>query len=491
MADRSPDAPPHHRVVVVGAGFAGLGAAAGLLRAGVRDFVVLERAGDVGGTWRDNTYPGCACDIPSSLYSFSFAPNPDWSRFFPRQPEILDYLRRVTDDLGLRPHLRLATELLGAAWDDGSLLWRIETDRGQLTADVLVAAVGALSRPSLPGLPGLDRFGGPVFHSASWRHDVDLAGKRVAVVGTGASAVQIVPELAPVVERLVVVQRTPAWVGPRLDRPVSARQARLFRRFPPAQAAVRVVLYWLLELLGVGFTIDRRLLRPVEAEALRHLRRQVPDERLRAALTPHYAIGCKRILYSNDYYPALQRPGVELLASGLAELRPGALVTTGGQVREVDAVVLATGFAATEPAVAARITGRGGRALAAAWSGGMHAYLGTAVPGFPNLFLLVGPNSGLGHSSMVQVIESQVAHLLAGLRALASTGARSIEVRPDAEAAYNSRLQRRLRRTVWSTGGCASWYLDEHGRNTTLWPWSTWRFRLRARRLDRAAYVLR
>ena len=489
-AEAEPRAVPHHRVAIVGAGFAGLGAAIALRQAGISDFVVLERGDDVGGTWRDNTYPGCACDVPSNLYSFSFAQNPDWTRFFPRQPEILEYLRRTATRFGVRPHLRLRTEVRGARWDEGRGRWSVSTGSGDLTADFLVVGDGALSRPWMPAVPGLDTFRGAAFHSARWDHGVDLTGKRVAVVGTGASAVQIVPELQKVVDQLYVVQRTPAWIRPRLDRPLSRQHTAVFRRLPAAQTAVRVALYWVLELLGMGFTLNQRLLRPIEAEARRHLRRQVPDPELRAKLTPTCRIGCKRILYSNEFYPALQRPNVELLAGALRELRPGSLVTADGQEREVDVVVFATGFSVTQRPLARRVVGRGGRTLADAWADGMHAYLGTAVSGFPNCFLLVGPNTGLGHTSMILMIESQVAYLVDCLRQMGRRGATTVEVRPEVERAFTSEVRGRLGRTVWTSGGCTSWYLDDKGRNTTLWPASTWRFRLRTRRFDPADYLL-
>jgi cation diffusion facilitator CzcD-associated flavoprotein CzcO len=481
----------HTPIAIVGSGFAGLGMAIRLKREGRDDFVVLERADAVGGTWRDNTYPGCQCDVPSHLYSFSFAPNPEWSRTYSRQREIEDYLERCARDFEILPHIRFGHEVTEATWDEEAQRWRLTTPQGELTADVVVLGVGALSEPSLPAIPGLDSFAGPVFHSAAWDHGHDLRGERVAVIGTGASAIQFVPRIQPEVEKLHVFQRTPPWVLPHTDRPVTALERRLYRAFPALQRLARAGVYWSREWLVLGLTRDRRLMRLPQRVGRRHLRRQVPDPALRQRVTPRYELGCKRILISNDWYPALSRENVEVVTDAIAEVRPHAVVTADGVEREIDTIIAGTGFRVTDFPAGGRIRGRGGRTLTEAWNGSMQAYLGATVPGFPNLFTLVGPNTGLGHSSMVYMIEAQVQYVLDGLRIMRERGAAEVDVRPEVLTAYNGEVQARMGPTVWTSGGCASWYLDAHGRNTTLWPDFTFTFRRRTERFDAADYELR
>ncbi|ADB53250.1 flavin-containing monooxygenase [Conexibacter woesei] len=484
------DLPAHVDVAIVGTGFAGLGMAIKLKQAGRDDFVVLERAGDVGGTWRDNTYPGCQCDVPSNVYSFSFAPNPQWTRTFAPQPEIWDYLRHVTDRYGLRSHLRFDAELTGAAWDDERRLWRIETVRGSLTARVLVGAMGGLSEPAIPRIPGLDSFEGRTFHSATWDHDHDLTGRRVAVIGTGASAIQFVPAIQSQVGQLTVFQRTPPWIMPRKDRPVRPRERALFRLLPAAQQLVRKTVFWGRELTVLPFMHPKRLSRIPERMARAHLARSVGDPELRAKLTPDYAVGCKRILLSNEWYPALSQPNVEVVTDAIAEIRPNGVVTADGREHAVDTIVFGTGFRVTDMPFVERLRGSGGRLLGDVWrEGGMQALRGTTVAGFPNLFLLVGPNTGLGHNSIVFMIESQLAYAIEALRATEQRGAAVFEADPSAQARFNVGVQERMRGTVWTAGGCASWYLDAHGRNTTLWPGASWRFRMATRRFDAAEYA--
>ena len=476
------------KVVVIGSGFAGLGMAIRLKEAGIHDFVILERAGEVGGTWRDNTYPGAACDVPSHLYSFSFAPNPDWSSSFSPQSEIQDYLRRCADDFGVRPHLRFGAEVRHARWDEPTARWQVETTQGRYDAQFLVSATGALSDPSLPDLPGLERFAGTAFHSARWRHDHDLTGERVAVIGTGASAIQFVPQIQPKVGQLAVFQRTPPWIVPRWDRWFTRPERWMFRHLPVTQRLARTGIYWSREAYVFGFAFDPRLMKAAEVVARAHLRRQVPDPGLRARLTPDYTIGCKRILISNDYLPALSRPNVDLVTSGIAEVREHSIVTADGVERPVDTIIFGTGFHVTDIPVASRLAGRGGVLLAEHWRDGMHAHRGTTTAGFPNLFVLVGPNTGLGHTSQVFMIESQIAYVVDALRQAGARGAATVEVRPEAEAAWNAQVQEDMAGTVWTSGNCASWYLDASGRNTTLWPSFTWRFRRETRRFDPAAY---
>ncbi|HEX3604979.1 MAG TPA: NAD(P)/FAD-dependent oxidoreductase [Candidatus Dormibacteraeota bacterium] len=481
---------PHVRVAVVGSGFSGLGAAIQLKRDGIDDFVILERAGDVGGTWRDNTYPGCACDVPSQLYSFSFALNPGWTRSFSPQPEIQEYLRRTTREQGLLPHLRLGHELLEAAWDDERQHWRLRTSRGELTATVLILGTGPLSEPKVPSVPGLERFAGTIFHSAQWDHAHDLSGERVAVVGTGASAIQFIPHVQRQAAQVHLFQRTPPWIMPRVDRGISAPERWLFRHLPGAQRLVRLSVYWTREWPVVGFTREPRLMRLIERLARLHLRRQVPDPELRRRLTPSYTIGCKRILLSNDYYPALSRPNVEVVDGGLAEVREHSVVGADGVERPVDTIILGTGFHVTDSPTMRRVRGRGGVALAEAWREGMAAHLGTSIAGFPNLFMLVGPNTGLAHTSIVLMIESQLAYISDALRHLTESGAGALEVRAEVQSAFVEEMQERLRPTVWNSGGCASWYLDASGRNTTLWPGSTWGYRLRTRTFDPGLHLI-
>lgn len=408
----------HVRVAVIGSGFGGLGAAVRLRREGITDFVVLERAGSVGGTWRDNSYPGCACDVPSHLYSFSFAPNPDWPRSFSGQEHIRAYLERVTDTFGLRPHLRFNAEVKRMTWDAERLRWDIETTAGDWSADVVVSATGPLSEPKLPDVPGLDTFPGKVFHSARWDHDYDLRGKRVAVIGTGASAIQIVPSVQKQVEKLTLFQRTPAWVLPRMDRPIGAAERAVHRALPFTTKLRRGVLWGIRELQVQAFTKHPGELGFVEKMAKRNMARAIKDPELRAKLTPDYRIGCKRILLSSTYYPALAQPNVDVVASGLTEVRGSTLVAADGSETEVDAIVFSTGFHVTDMPIAERVVGPEGKTLSEAWSGGVQALRGASAAGFPNWMTIIGPNTGLGNSSMILMIESQLNYMADYLRQL-------------------------------------------------------------------------
>jgi cation diffusion facilitator CzcD-associated flavoprotein CzcO len=475
-------------VVIVGAGCSGIALAIALRRAGVEDFMLLEKGADLGGTWRDNDYPGCACDIPSYLYSYSFAPSPGWTRMFPTQPEIWAYLRRCAGSYGVLPHLRLNTTVGGAEYDEATGTWRVLVEGARpITCRAVVLATGPLHVPSVPHLPGAGSFAGPSFHSARWDHAVDLTGKRVAVIGTGASAVQFVPRIAPAVGHLDIYQRTPPWVLPKPDRRIPGWEKRLYRWLPPLQRLHRSALYWLLEWRVLGFVVDPRILRVAQRVPLRHLAGQVRDPDLRRRLTPSYAMGCKRVLLSNDYYPSLLRDNVDLVTDGIAAIGPDGVLTADGTHRPADVIIYGTGFRVTDAFDGLHLRGRGGVTLREAWRGGMEAYLGMAVAGFPNLFLLLGPNSGLGHNSMIFMIEAQARYVTQALRALLRGQAGAVEVRPSVQRAYNRQLQDRLAGTVWSTG-CRSWYLDANGVNRTLWPGFTWRYWLRTRRLDPADY---
>ena len=476
------------RVAVIGSGFGGLGAAVRLRAEGITDFVVLERAGSVGGTWRDNSYPGCACDVPSHLYSFSFAPNPDWPRTFSGQPEIRAYLERVADRFQLRAHLRFDHEVLSARWDRAEAVWEVDTSQGRYRADVLVAACGPLSDPAVPDVPGIDGFPGEVFHSARWDHGYDLAGKRVAVVGTGASAIQIVPMIQPQVGRLVLFQRTPPWVMPRMDRDITAAERWVYRRFPAVQRALRTALWGLREYQVGAFVKRPGLLRAAQALAKRNIDQHIADPVLRAKLTPGYRFGCKRVLLSNTYYPALAQPNVDVVASGLREVRGSTVVAADGTEHEVDAIVFSTGFHVTDLPIGSRITGAAGHTLAEEWKDGMAALRGTTVSGFPNLLMVIGPNTGLGNSSMVLMIESQLNYLADFMRSLDAPGLRALTPTSSAQRRWNDDVQRRMRRTVWTTGGCQSWYLDANGRNTSLWPGTTAHFRRETSRVDLSEY---
>jgi len=476
-------------VAIIGSGFAGLGMAIALKRRGEDDFVVLERAHEVGGTWRDNTYPGAACDVQSNLYSFSFAPNPDWGRSYSEQPEIQAYLQGVADRFGVREHCVFGADVAAARWDDGARRWHVRTSAGEFSARVLISAAGALADPTYPDIAGLDSFAGTVMHSARWDHGHDLTGKRVAVIGTGASAIQVVPAIQPIVESVTVYQRTPAWVVPRTDHPLKPVLRHVYRFVPGLQKAIRGALYLLREFLVIGMAKRRAFLKPVGRLAKAHLHRQVRDPKLRAALTPDYTIGCKRILISNDYFPAVAAPNAELVTAGIAQVRPRSILSADGVERPTDTIVLATGFHVTDLPIAERICGRDGRSLADVWSDGMVTNRSAAVAGFPNLFLLVGPNVGVGHTSMVYMIESQVAYVDDALQTMDAEGLAVLETTPEAQAAYRDLIAEKSRGTVWLAGGCASWYLDEHGHNSTLWPDFTFRFRKLTRKLDRENYV--
>ncbi|GLY80149.1 flavin-containing monooxygenase [Actinoallomurus iriomotensis] len=465
-------------IVIVGAGFGGIGMAIRLRRAGVRDVTVLEKAGDLGGTWRDNVYPGASCDIPSHLYSFSFERGRDWSRRFPPQEEILDYLRACAAKYGIEP--RFGSEVEEAAFDEEHGLWRIRTTAGdELTARALVAACGQLNRPAYPDQP--NAFAGPAFHSSRWNHDCDLTGKRVAVVGTGASAIQFVPHVAERAARVHVFQRTPPYVIEKADRPYAPWERRLLRWAPVLRTLSRANLYTRLEARGLGFVTAPRLMRLVERAFRRRLAEQVPDPSLRAALTPAYVMGCKRILLSDDYYAALNRPNVELVTTPIDRFSEQGVITADGREYPVDAVIYGTGFRTQAFVAPMTVRGLGGRTLDEAWRGGAEAYLGIAVSGFPNLFLLYGPNTNLGHNSIIYMLESQFNYIVGCVRAL--TRARYIDVRADVQNAFNQALQRRFRHTVW-TSGCRSWYMTAEGKMVNNWPGHTFAYRRATRRPD-------
>ncbi len=482
--------PDKTHVLIVGTGFAGLGTAIRLKQAGFDDFVLLEAASEVGGTWRDNHYPGAACDVESHLYSFSFRPKPNWSRMFAPQSEILEYTYECLDAYGLRPYVRLDSRVSCAIFDEDSQRWLVETESGdRYDASVIVSGTGLLSRPSKPEIDGLDSFAGATIHSAQWLDDYDFADKRVGVIGTGASAIQIVPELAPAAAQLSVFQRTPPWILPRRDRNIRGWEQALFRRIPATQQLARKIIYLKRELLALGFVGDKRVLQIAEAVARAFLKRSVPDPELRRQLTPDYTIGCKRVLLSNDYYPTLQRSNVQLVTDPIDRIEARGIVTRSRKLHEFDVLVLATGFNAAEAMAPFVVRGRGGRQLSVAWQGGAEAYLGSTVSGFPNLFMIAGPNTGLGHSSMVFMIESQISYILDCLEQMRQQGIASVDLRPEVQADYNRRLHARLDKSVWASG-CKSWYQTPSGKNTTLWPGYTFEFWWRTRRFHLGDYAL-
>jgi cation diffusion facilitator CzcD-associated flavoprotein CzcO len=484
--------PRHVTHLVVGAGFAGVCTAIKLTEDGETDVAVIEQGSDVGGTWRDNTYPGACCDVPSQLYSFSFASNPEWSSSYSPQPEIQAYIQKVARDSGILDRFHFDTPMTDACWDDAAQVWRVRTPSGELTATTLTTCTGGLSAPKVPVIEGIDDFAGEIFHSARWDHDAELEGKRVAVIGTGASAIQIVPELQKVVGHLDVYQRTAPWVIPRNDRTYPRLERLALRRLPALRRLYRTGIYWAHEGYVPAFTWQPRLVAPAEKAALANLRKGIKDPDLRARVTPRFRLGCKRVLRSNTYYPALAADNVDLVTEPIARVTPAGIVTADGVEHPVDVVVVATGFHTTDLPIAEHIVGREGRSLAQVWGeGGMAAYKGTTVHGFPNLFLMVGPNTGQGHTSMVFIIESQVAYLRDAIRVMRAHGLAEVEPRADTQRRWNAGLQKRMRRTVWNTGGCSSWYLDEHGRNTTLWPKATFTFRRLLAAFDPEAYDVR
>ncbi|TDD49514.1 NAD(P)/FAD-dependent oxidoreductase [Kribbella antibiotica] len=474
-------------VVIIGAGASGLGAAIRLRQAGITDFAVLEKGPALGGTWRDNTYPGCACDVPSALYSYSFAPNPSWTRAFAEQAEIQQYLEDTAARYDVVPHLRFGVELLRASWDPARAVWRLETSTGPLEARVLITATGPWHEPLMPSIPGT--FDGPIFHSSRWDHSVSLAGKRVAVIGTGASAVQFVPAIQPSVASLHVFQRTAQWVLPKPDHYVPSAERWLFRTFPFAQRLLRKAEYLGMEAFGLGFR-HPRLMRLVEAAGRLHLRRSVPSAALRSTLTPTYTLGCKRILMSNTYYPALAASNVSVHPTAVSGFDGGAVIGADGTRVEADVVILGTGFKILDLPIATRVHNAAGQSLADVWQGSPRAYLGTTVAGFPNAFNLLGPNLGTGHTSAFTILETQLDHVISAVSALFNRNWSTLDVRPEAQAAFVTAVQSALSGTVYESGNCTSYYHDRTGRNSFNWPWSTARLRRDISPFNESAYTI-
>jgi len=477
-----------HRIIVVGTGFSGLCMGVKLREQGEEDFVLLERAGDVGGTWRDNTYPGCACDVESHLYSFSFEPNPNWSRMYAPQPEIFAYLKHVATKYDLLRHVRFHANINHSRYDDARKLWVVTADDGRVfEGEVLVSGMGGLSNPATPQLKGIEKFEGTTFHSATWNHEYDLTDKRVAVIGSGASAIQFVPKIAPQVDSLLYFQRTPPWVVPKMDRPIKPEEKADFKANPWRQNMARVKLYWTLELRFLAFKFKPEWMNLVAKVGKHKIAQAIKDPALRAKLTPDYTPGCKRLLISNDYYPALGRTNVQVITDGIKEVTARGVVTQDGKEHAVDAIIYGTGFKVQDPIPPKSVFGKGGRDLAEVWKDGPEAYMGINVAGFPNFFMLMGPNTGLGHNSMVFMIESQAHYITEALKAMKERDIKAIDVKPQAQAGFIDEVQADLKKTVWNSG-CKSWYINDKGRNTTTWPGFTFAYRLKTRRFKLNQY---
>ncbi|AEF40377.1 flavin-containing monooxygenase [Hoyosella subflava] len=469
--------PSHVHILIAGAGFSGLGAAIRLGQSGMNDYVVVEKAADVGGTWEANSYPGCACDVPSVLYSYSFARNPHWSSTFSPQPEIYAYLQRTAREFGVMPKVHLRTELLDAYWDDAAKRWQITTDRGSLSATIFINATGPLSDVAIPEIPGQEAFVGNAFHSARWDHGYDIAGKRVAIIGTGASAIQFVPEIQPLVEHFVLFQRTAPWILPRRDRTYTKLEKRLFRHVPFLQRLARYITYWYRESYVIGFTRIRSALRIAETVGRYNIRRQIKDRELRKKVAPTFQLGCKRVLMSNTYYRALDQGNADVNTTGIAQITENSVIAKDGTEYPVDCIIYGTGFHVSDAAIAKNVKGRSGRTLDEVWKGSPEAYLGITVADFPNYFHMVGPNTGLGHSSIVFIIEAQLRYIIDAIAQLGKRKLAAIEPMPQAQREWVDFVQEKSQGTVWLAGGCDSWYIDEMGRNSTLWPGFTFTYR--------------
>jgi cation diffusion facilitator CzcD-associated flavoprotein CzcO len=476
-------------VAVVGGGFGGVGAAVMLERAGYRNVTVFEKAERVGGVWHHNTYPGAACDIPSHLYEFSFAPNPRWSRRYAPQAEIQAYVEDVARRHGVTERIRTGTRVDGASWDDSRRKWLLETSAGPHEADVLLTACGQLSVPTVPPLPGLESFAGPSFHTARWRHDVDLTGRRVAVIGSGCSAIQVVPAIQPIVGQVDVYQRSPGWTFPKMDFEYSERAKSLFERFPILQRADRASVFYFQELGAAGMTKYRWMMPAFRRVAKRQIDKAISDPELRRKVTPTDEIGCKRIMLTDEWYPTLTKPNVGLIADRVAAITPAGIRSADGVERAYDAIVLATGFATHGFVAPMEITGAGGRSLTEAWADVPRAYLGLSVPDFPNMFLIYGPNTNGGTGSVISTIEAGTNHVIAALDELERADAQRIEVTREAADRFDRDLREALAGTVWHTG-CTNWYVDANGNDPNQWPWLWTTYRRRTQQLEAGAYAL-
>lgn len=479
----------HIPLVIIGAGFGGIGLGVRLRQAGIDDFVILERTGDLGGTWSRNTYPGAACDVPSTLYSYSFAPNPLWSRKYGTQPEILDYLRKTAEDHDVVRHMQFDTEVQGASFDEETCRWVVTTSQGDLTTDVLVGAVGLFAEASIPEIPGLSSFQGAMFHSLHWDHEHELAGERIAVIGTGASAVQFIPAIQPIAREVVVFQRTPAWIVPRLDRTITGLEKVAFSRLPLTQRFTRSGWYAAIESFGLPGFVSTKFRHPFEAMGRWQLNRQVSDPVLRDKLRPDYMIGCKRAIFSDSYYPALSQDNVEVVTDGIAEVRPNSVVTTDGVEREVDTILFGTGFS-TMPRTTEGIKGTDGRSINDVRRERPQSYLGATYAGFPNFFTILGPFGAAGNQSAVFMLEGQIDYIVDAVRRTRKDGVRRFEVRRDVQDAYVDEMHERSQKGTWLKGGCSSYYTNDKGMNAGLYPNWSFEYRRRTRRWDQESYLL-
>jgi cation diffusion facilitator CzcD-associated flavoprotein CzcO len=477
-------------VAIIGSGFSGLGMAIQLRKRGRDDFLILEKSHDVGGVWRDNTYPGCGCDVPTTVYSYSFEQNPFWSKMWSSQPEIYAYLRRMFDKYDLRRKTLFGAEVVAASWDSAASRWRLRSADGRtIIARFLVMGIGPMTAPKLPDLKGIESFTGAAFHSARWDHTVDLTGKKVAVIGTGASAIQFVPVIAEQVGQLQLYQRTPPWVLTRFDPGIPKSVRTLFAKVPLIRSIFRATTYWIAEAQAIALHGYGILHKPLEWAAKAHIRKRIKDPALAAKLTPDYQIGCKRILYSPTYYPALARPNAEVVTDGIAEVRPGSIVTVDGTERAVDVIIYGTGFNLTGPVESLNIRLGDGESLMQRWrTSGMQAHMGVTVAGMPNAFFLMGPNSAIAHNSIVFMIEQQIKLVLHAMDGMHQRAATAIQIRTDAQERFNGDIQRRLGRRVWSSAGCRTYFVDDDGVNRVLWPGFSWEYWRAVRNFDETQY---
>jgi len=477
-----------HDVIIIGSGFSGIGAGIRLTQEGINDFIILEKHQNLGGTWRDNTYPGCECDVPSALYSYSFAQNKNWSKVFAGQEEILSYTEKTARDFGIMPFLRFGINVENIVWQEDQQCWLVHTEQGTYQANKVISCVGYLHEPILPKLPGLETFNGEVFHSSHWNHNLDLTGKRVAVIGTGASAIQFIPEIQPIVKELVAFQRTPQWILPKPDIKVNKLVRGLFH-FPFTLNLFRKTLYLGMETFGLGFR-KPAILKRLQGLAKWHINRHIKDEALKAKITPDYTMGCKRVLLSNHYYRALAQENVEVVASGVDKIEGNTIIASNGDQREADVIILGTGFHVSDVPIAKHVQGKSGKTMDEIWQGSPEAYRGTTITDFPNFFLVLGPNLAIGHNSAFIIIEAQLNYVIGALTEMRDNNVSRLEVNSQAQKTYNEKVQQDLQTTVWNTGGCSSYYIDENGKNSIGFPWSTFKLRKMLAKFDSHAYSL-
>jgi len=473
--------------IIIGAGISGVGAAIRLMDAGMYDFLLLEKHHDIGGTWRDNTYPGCECDVPSNLYSYSFEPNNSWSKVFAGQAEILNYVRNTATKYKVLPRVRFGIQVQDAVWDENKKHWQLHTEQGLYCAKKVISCAGYLHEPVLPNIPGLDQFDGEVFHSSRWNHQANLSGKRVAVIGTGASAIQFVPQIQPQVKQLSLFQRTPQWILPKPNYATSNIRQQLLK-LPFAANIARTVAYTELEAFGIGFR-HPRILQSLQSLAKIHINSRIKDPQLRAKVTPDYTLGCKRVLLSNDYYPALAKDNVAVYASGVKAVEGNSVIASDGSRCEADIIILGTGFHVSDVPIAKHVKGASGRSMDEIWKGSPEAYRGTTITDFPNFFLVLGPNLAIGHNSAFIVIEAQLDYIMGALQEMRSNNTQRLEVSHQAQKKYNEKLQQALQSTVWNTGGCSSYYIDQNGKNSIGFPWSTITMKNLLAQFDSKAYA--